>query len=144
MLRLEWCSEQWVVVSNIGYGHELRVHTLKLVLVFLQFRNYKVLTFWLNKSEGSTLSWIVLKTISHLLIFIIIIHTNTCHLPKFSSMRLNTTIGILLTSYNTYNFKESHNLIVGVCWSVNELVTTIIHLTQKSKHIVNPIDNELP
>jgi hypothetical protein len=71
-----------------------------------------------------------------LLIFIIKIHTNTCHLLKFSNMRLNTTLGILLTFYNTCKFKDLHNLIVGVCWSVNELVTTVIHLTQKSKHIV--------
>ena len=51
-------------------------------------------------------------------------------------MRLNTTLGILLTFYNTYKFKKLHDLTIGVHWSVNEHVATVIHLTQKSKHII--------
>ena len=51
-------------------------------------------------------------------------------------MRLNTTLGKLLTLYNTCKFKYLHDLIVGVRWSVNELVTIVIHLAQKSRHII--------
>ena len=62
-----------------------------------------------------------------MLIFIIEIHTNTCHLLKFSNMQLNTTIEIFLTFYKTCKFKLPHDLVVGVRWSMNELVTIIIH-----------------
>ena len=71
-----------------------------------------------------------------LLIFIITIQMKTCHLLTFLYMRLNRTLAILLTLYNTNKFKQSHDLVVGICRCINELITLIIHLAQKSKHII--------
>ena len=38
--------------------------------------------------------------------------------------------------HNTNKFKQSYDLVEDVRWSVNELVTVVIHLAQKSKHII--------
>ena len=52
-------------------------------------------------------------------IFIHVVTTNTC-----------TTTHIL-------QHQQVHNLIVRICRYMNELITLIIHLAQKSKHIIN-------
>ena len=51
-------------------------------------------------------------------------------------IRLSRTFAILLTFYNTNKIKQSHDLVVGICRCMNELVTLVIHLAQKSKHII--------
>lgn len=52
------------------------------------------------------------------------------------NIRLSTTLGILLTLHNTGKFKKLHDLVVRERWSVKELVIVIVHLAQKSKHII--------
>lgn len=42
----------------------------------------------------------------------------------------------LLTLYNTGKFKYSLAFIVGERWSMNEHVIVVVHLVQKSKHII--------
>ena len=54
-------GNMWAMVPNILNEHDFRVYTLKLAIVFLQFRNGEVLTCWLNKSEGTLLSHILSK-----------------------------------------------------------------------------------
>src|ERR1700738_132312 len=88
------------------------------------------------KQEGIILPWIIGNTSSPLLIFIITIQTETCHFLTFKYMVLNRPFAILLTLYNTSKFKWSHDLVIGICRCMNELVTLVIHLAQKSKHII--------
>ena len=52
------------------------------------------------------------RNINLLLTFIITIHTNTYHLLKFSNVRLNTTLGILLTLYNTCKLINTLNMSI--------------------------------
>ena len=62
--------------------------------------------------------------------------TNTCHLSTFLYMRLIKALAILLTLYNTSKFQQSHDLIIGICRCMIELVTFVMHHAQKSKHII--------
>lgn len=72
-----------------------------------------------------------------MVVFIITIYTNTWRLWTFPDMRLNMTLGTLLTLYITSKFKQLHDLIVGRCWSMNEFVIVVIHLEQKLKYIIH-------
>jgi hypothetical protein len=67
-----------------------------------------------NKSEGGLITVDIWKTTSPLLIFIIAIHTNTCHL--LISSTCNLIQHMKLTLYNTNKFKWSHALVVGERW----------------------------
>ena len=88
-----------------------------------------------TKNEGTSNHY-HLDILSSFLIFIMMIQANTCHLLTLLTMQLNTTLATLLTLYNTCKFKHCNYFIVGICRCMNELVTLVIHLAQKSKHIV--------
>lgn len=49
---------------------------------------------------------------------------------------MNTILESLLVFNNADKLKQSHVLVVGICWSMNELDIVVIHLAQKYDLIV--------
>ena len=49
---------------------------------------------------------------------------------------INTTLTSLHVLNNTCQLKKSHDLIVGIHWSMSEFVVIIIHLALKHEYVV--------
>ena len=49
----------------------------------------------------------------------------------------NITLASLLTLKDSSQPKKSYDLVVGICWSMNDFVIGVINLAQKHEYIVN-------